>query len=150
MSLTRQQPKTLKGKELNLLKRATLTITALLAITVPFSLPVSAASPTGIKPNLCAGANLQFNSDCKSGVTDKEAMEDFNRIVHNFVNLLSTIVGIVSVFMIMVGGLKYITSGGDSSKVTGAKNTIIYSLVGLIIVAFSQSIVRFVLNKATH
>jgi hypothetical protein len=49
--------------------------------------------------------------------------------------------------MIIIGGLKYITSGGDSSNVTGAKNTILYAVVGLVVVAMAQFIVRFVLTK---
>jgi hypothetical protein len=52
--------------------------------------------------------------------------------------------------MIVWGGLRYITSGGDSNKLSSAKNTIIYALIGLIIVALSQFIVRFVLAKATE
>jgi hypothetical protein len=49
--------------------------------------------------------------------------------------------------MIMVGGFKYVTSGGDGSKVSSAKSTIIYAIVGLVIVALSQGIVKLVLNK---
>ncbi len=51
--------------------------------------------------------------------------------------------------MIIVGGLKYITSGGDSGNITSAKNTILYAIVGLIVVALAQIIVRFVLQRAT-
>ena len=52
--------------------------------------------------------------------------------------------------MIIVGGLRYITSGGESSNISGAKTTIIYALVGLVIVALAQFIVHFVLNKAVN
>jgi hypothetical protein len=55
----------------------------------------------------------------------------------------------VAVVMIIIGGLKYITSGGDSGNVTGAKNTILYAIIGLVIVALAQFIVRFVLSKTT-
>jgi hypothetical protein len=51
--------------------------------------------------------------------------------------------------MIIVAGFRYITSGGKQESVTGAKNTILYAVIGLIIVALAQIIVRFVLNKAT-
>jgi hypothetical protein len=51
--------------------------------------------------------------------------------------------------MIIVGGLKYITSGGDSGNVSGAKNTILYAIVGLVVVALAQIIVRFVLTRVT-
>jgi uncharacterized membrane protein YuzA (DUF378 family) len=65
------------------------------------------------------------------------------------VNIFSLIVGIVAVIMIIVGGLKYITSGGDSNNVSSAKSTIIYAIIGLVVVALAQFIVQFVLNKVT-
>jgi hypothetical protein len=52
--------------------------------------------------------------------------------------------------MIIIGGLKYITSGGESSNVSGAKNTIIYAIVGLIVVALAQFIVHFVLANTAN
>jgi hypothetical protein len=52
--------------------------------------------------------------------------------------------------MIIWGGLRYITSGGDSAKITSAKNTIIYALIGLVVVALAQFIVKFVLAKVTQ
>lgn len=123
---------------------------ALLVIGVPFLMPLSAGAvnPQGIKQNLCAGANLDVNSDCNNGgITDQEARDRFNSIIHSIINLFSLVVGVVSVIMIIIGGLKYITSGGDSGNVSGAKNTILYAIIGLVIVALSQVIVRFVLNK---
>ena len=58
-------------------------------------------------------------------------------------------VGIVAVIMIIVGGFKYITSGGESSKVSGAQSTILYAVVGLVVVVLAQIIVHFVLNKTS-
>ncbi len=56
----------------------------------------------------------------------------------------------VAVIMIIVGGLRYITSGGSDTSVTSAKNTILYAIIGLIIVALAQIMVRFVLSKVTQ
>lgn len=72
-----------------------------------------------------------------------------DKIITAVVNILSVIVGIVAVIMIVIGGFKYITSSGDANKTASARNTIIYALVGLIIVALAQVIVRFVLARAT-
>jgi hypothetical protein len=49
--------------------------------------------------------------------------------------------------MIIVGGVKYITSQGESSNITAAKNTILYAVIGLVVVALAQIIVRFVLER---
>ncbi len=61
-------------------------------------------------------------------------------------NIILYIVGIISVLMLVWGGLRYILSGGDSKKITDAKNTILYAIVGLIIAVLAYAIVRFVLN----
>jgi hypothetical protein len=72
-----------------------------------------------------------------------------NQIINTVVTVVSVLVGLASVIMIMVGGFKYITSAGDSSKASTAKMTIVYAVIGLVLVALAQFIVQFVLNKAT-
>ena len=66
-----------------------------------------------------------------------------------FTRITNTIlyaVGIISVVMLVYGGLRYIVSGGDSKKVTDAKNTIMYAIIGLIIAILSYAIVNFVIS----
>ena len=66
-----------------------------------------------------------------------------------FTRITNTIlfaVGIISVVMLIYGGLRYIISGGDSKKVTDAKNTIMYAIIGLIIAILSYAIVNFVIS----
>ena len=58
-------------------------------------------------------------------------------------------VGIISVIMLIYGGLRYVLSGGDNKKVTDAKNTILYAIIGLIISILSYAIVNFVINAVT-
>ena len=65
------------------------------------------------------------------------------------VNIFSIIVGVISVIMIIYAGLRYITSGGESGGVSGAKNTLLYAVIGLIIVVLAQVIVRIVLSQGT-
>lgn len=61
-------------------------------------------------------------------------------------NTVLYVVGIISVIMLVWGGLRYILSGGDSKKITDAKNTILYAIIGLIIALLAYAIVNFVLN----
>ncbi|MBR0403057.1 hypothetical protein IJI55_00690 [Candidatus Saccharibacteria bacterium] len=65
----------------------------------------------------------------------------------NITNTILYVVGVVSVIMLIYGGLRYVISGGDSKKVTDAKNTILYAIIGLIISILSFAIVNFVLNS---
>jgi hypothetical protein len=126
-------------------------VSAATLVAVPVAIPALASADTAnIRDNLCgATVNLSVNGggSCAdtSGGTDQ-----VNNIVTTVINIFSIVVGVVSVIMIILGGFRYITSGGDSTKVGGAKNTIIYALIGLVIVALAQFIVQFVLNKVTQ
>lgn len=97
---------------------------------------------------LSQGSNLNagLNGTCDPGDTSG-GTQKIQDIVTLIVNIFSIIVGIVAVIMIIYGGFKYITSGGDSGNITGAKNTIIYAIIGLVVVALAQFLVQFVLDK---
>jgi cytochrome bd-type quinol oxidase subunit 2 len=134
-----------------MIRKLFLSLSLLASFAMPLALPVAAHAAQGIQQNLCAGANLDVNTDCNSGgITNNQAQQRINDILHSVINLFSLVVGVVSVIMIILGGLKYITSGGNDSNVSGAKNTIIYAIVGIVIVALAQFIVRFVLTKVTQ
>ena len=124
----------------------------MLAIFVTSSSFVSAENAK-IQASTCQGAELKFPSGSvpsnACNFTGASPESKLNSLVATIVNLFSVVVGVVAVLMIIVGGFRYITSGGDTSNVTGAKNTILYAIVGLVIVALSQFIVKFVLAKAT-
>lgn len=61
-------------------------------------------------------------------------------------NTILYIVGIIAVIMLIIGGIKYVVSGGDSKKVTDAKNTVLYAIIGLVIAVFAYAIVNFVIS----
>ena len=62
-------------------------------------------------------------------------------------SVLLFIVGAVAVIMLIIGGLKYVVSGGDASKVQSAKNTILYALVGIIVAILAYAAVNFVIGS---
>lgn len=70
-----------------------------------------------------------------------------NRIIALTVHFLSLVAGIIGVIMLIIGGLKFVTSNGDSTKASSARSTIIYAVVGLMIVLFAQILVRFVFDQ---
>jgi predicted cobalt transporter CbtA len=101
----------------------------------------------------CDEGGISGGLNCGSAAVDEEGANDeagerVDSIIKTVINIFSIVVGVVSVIMIIIGGLKYITSGGDSGNVTGAKNTILYAIIGLVVVALAQIIVRFVLERA--
>ncbi len=131
----------------NMLILATLLMTGL-PMLVPVAAHASIAGYTCSGTNIAAGDASTPSNDpsCASGTSSSAS--GIYALAKQVVNVFSVIVGIVAVIMIIFGGFKYITSGGDSGHVTGAKNTLIYAIVGLIIVALAQFIVHFVLTTA--
>lgn len=73
-----------------------------------------------------------------------DSQTKISAIIGSVINILSMLVGAVSVIMIIIGGFKYVTSNGDSNATKGAKDTIMYALIGLMLVGFAQAIIRFV------
>lgn len=122
------------------------------ALLVPLLVPATAFAAIDDDPNirdsLCAGADLDVNGGDCATTTDGSTSE-VNDLIALVINIFSIVVGVVAVIMIIIGGLKYITSSGDSNNVTSAKNTILYAIIGLVVVALAQFIVKFVLAKAT-
>jgi hypothetical protein len=118
------------------------SLTLIMAPATPLLATASAdcGTPSDSKSQVLQGIGETNNSDCSgSGVTD---------LIRSIINILSIIVGIAAVIVIIISGLKYITSSGDSGKVSSAKNTLIYALIGLVIAALAQFLVHFVLTAS--
>jgi len=137
------------------LRRIIVTAGATLSLAIaPAALIPAVASAQNSNVNigncLSQGTDLTTGNGttCTAGnnATGTQKIQDIVTLV---VNIFSIVVGIVAVIMILVGGFKYITSGGDSGNITSAKNTIVYAIIGLVIVALAQFIVKFVLDKVT-
>jgi glucose uptake protein GlcU len=83
------------------------------------------------------------NTACGASSCNKTSIAT---IFENITNTLIFLVGAVAVIMIVVGGLRYVTSNGDSKRTQAAKDTIQYSVVGVVVAILSYAIVRFVAN----
>jgi hypothetical protein len=122
------------------LQKAIQAAVMLSLVVVPlltFTTPVGAQSA---QSEICNGLG-QTGGSCGGSGTP------INHAIAAAINILSLVGGVAAVIMLIIGGLRFITSSGDSSNVASARSTIIYALVGLIIVALAQFIVHFVLAK---
>ena len=93
--------------------------------------------------NVTSGVEAAKGDSVPEGVTEEDGL------VKIVINILLWAIGIISVIMIIIGGIRYATSNGDSTQVTAAKNTIMYAVVGLVIAIFAYAIVNFVLTQIT-
>ena len=88
---------------------------------------------------IALGGNL---SNCATG----ECVDNPTAMVENAINWVIGTSGVVALVFIFIGGISYMTSAGDATKVQKAKKTILYAAVGLAIVALSLTISAFVTN----
>ena len=131
-------------------------VLTVLTFSLPLLLPATSFAASAI-PNNCnsnIANNINAGIDGAAGGSggcgsNTGITSGITSLATKAVNILSVIVGVVAIIMIIFGGFKYITSGGESGNVSGAKNTLIYAIVGLVIVALAQIIVHWVLNSAS-
>lgn len=111
---------------------------------------VAVLSP--VAPVALASSHCDVNSGIEGGIncadTDNTPNDLFaaDGVFTTIVNVLLFIIGAISVIMLIIGGIRYTLSGGDSGAVTSAKNTILYAIIGLVVAFLAFAIVNFVLG----
>ncbi|HEX5456183.1 MAG TPA: TrbC/VirB2 family protein [Candidatus Saccharimonadales bacterium] len=107
---------------------------------------------------LCTGADLSFHSapgshPCDTGTDDHgnpiPASSKLSDLLARIINFISIIVAIAAILMIIYAGFRLVTSGGSAESTKSARDTILYAVIGLVVVLFAQVIVKFVLAKIT-
>ena len=127
------------SKEIKNMKRILKNIICGLALsTVLVAAPVAVESASA---QVQDGLNMTKTADTQN--------TSVNTLIRNVINILLWAIGIVSVIMIIIGGIRYATSNGDSNQVSAAKNTIMYAVIGLVIAIFAYAIVKFVFVQIT-
>ena len=127
------------SKEIKNMRRILKNIICGLALsTVLVAAPVAVESASA---QVQDGLNMTKTADTQN--------TSVNTLIRNVINILLWAIGIVSVIMIIIGGIRYATSNGDSNQVSAAKNTIMYAVIGLVIAIFAYAIVKFVFVQIT-
>jgi hypothetical protein len=95
-----------------------------------------------------SSAAVDIFGGCKSGVdcSSVKSKQTLNTQIWNIIRTALTILGGIAVVVIIAGGIMYATSAGDPSKVTAAKNTILYSVIGLAVAMSAAAIITLVNN----
>lgn len=109
------------------------------------ALPVAAEANKVLCPNgkTAAGGNLSNCPDLNNNLNKNDLMTTLN----NIINVVIGVIGFIAVIVIILGGVQYTTSAGESAKVKKAKDTIMYGIIGLIVALLAYSIVNFVLSN---
>lgn len=120
-------------------------LTGLLFVPV-LALAFSSLSPIVSPVNAVCGDNtVQGGADCANVAGPTE----LKTVIVSVVNVALYIIGALSVLMLIYGGIRYTMSGGESAAVVAAKNTIMYSIIGVIVALLAYAIVNFVIENLT-
>src|ERR1700691_1844063 len=104
--------------------------------------PAYAFDPFGFCNQAGAG-----NSAVCNGKSNTDPLTGTNGVILKITNIVAIVAGIAAVIILIIGGLRYVTSGGDSGSVASAKSTIIYALIGLVVIALAKTIIAYVVSK---
>ena len=96
---------------------------------------------TGIEDGIEGGAQSAKPTDAPENLFSGP-----DGIFRNITNTLIFLVGAIAVVMLIIGGLRYVLSGGNSSNVESAKNTIFYAIIGIVVAILAFAIVNFVIG----
>ena len=120
-------------------------LSSLLIIPI-MALGVSAALQIN-NVNVVRATDMTISGGVSSSQGDDVPQDLAGDVFKNVVNILLFIIGAVSVIMLIYGGIRYTTSGGNTNSVTAAKNTIMYSIIGLVVAILAFAVVQFVVNQ---
>jgi hypothetical protein len=105
--------------------------------------PAFAVNPFG---DVCKNDDAGSSTVCKDKSTENP-LTGSEGLILKVTRIVAAVAGAVAVIMIVVAGIKYITSQGDSNQTSEAKRTIIYSIVGLIVIILAQALIGFVIGS---
>lgn len=126
------------------MKKIILGIAALFAVII---MPLGLHAADNAKA-LCEGSGGTWVADASlaNGGSCDTGGPSVAQIIQQVGNVLIFIVGAVSVIMLIIGGIRYTVSQGDQAAVAGAKNTILYSIIGLVVAFISYAAVNFIIS----
>lgn len=135
-------------------------VTAIILTLLQFGLVLSSGAAASrnvtppVDPCTAEGKDSLFCQDKNANPPGSDPIDNAaspllgkSSIFYKIIQTVTIVTGAISIIMIMVGGFKYIVSGGDGPAIKGAKDTILYAVIGLAVAIFSQSIITFVLSN---
>ncbi len=124
------------------MKRALLVLTTLLCLATP-----AVAFAYNPLQTACQSGTLTQNSTACDSNGSSNPLTGPNGVLKRVSLIIATLAGIAAVIIIIIAGLQYITSSGDPQKAASARSAIIGAVVGLLIIAASETLIVFIVSK---
>ncbi len=119
---------------------------AIMVVAIPM-LAFSAIllNPTDALALNCSKGTMLDGNECVRGVDMPACLFGSGCAFNTVINTMLFLLGAASVIMLVYGGIRYTLSGGSSTSVTAAKNTILYAIIGLVVALLAFAISNFVI-----
>ncbi len=130
--------------KINLIKLKSKKVLLILPVLVFIPTVVFAAN---VYEGLMGAVGISAGFQIFHGITGAPTLGD---LIMNIIKFILGITGLVAILAIIIGGLRYIMSSGNEGMMTGAKNTILYAIIGLVIVILAYTIVSVIDNVILH
>ncbi len=128
-------------KKINLLT-STLAVLILSIVSVTAFTPEPVFSQSAAELACQGSVGSWANGECS--VTDGSTLPE---IIANVLNVLLVIIGVAAVVMLIIGGIRFVVSQGDPSAIEGARNTILYAVIGIVVAFLAWAAVNFVVGR---
>lgn len=129
------------------IKKRVLAALAVPVFALSFVGVVVPVSVAGAANSTTSNLSMQGGVDSSKGADQATDLFGTTGMFTVITNVLLFIIGAISVIMLVIGGIRYTTSAGDSAAVTSAKNTILYAIVGIIVALLAYAVVNFVVGQ---
>ncbi|MBB1558369.1 hypothetical protein HG437_003230 [Candidatus Saccharibacteria bacterium] len=134
---------------MNIIKKLALS-TGVCSVVIAGMVAPSASALSSSQPLQTLAVGVSAQDQVKKGIDNAGGtVNNFNigTAITNIVNIMLYALGAIAVIMIVVGGIRYTTSNGDSNGIQSAKNTILYAVAGLVVAILAYAIVNFVVSN---
>lgn len=98
-------------------------------------------------PTYALSLSLQDGANSAKGTDQVTNIFGTTGVFNTITNILLFLVGAISVLMIIIGGFRYVVSGGNATSVSAAKNTILYAVIGIIVAILAYAVINFVISS---
>ena len=112
-----------------------------------FGAATVAVVPATAQAAACDTLTIANGAECAKPTGAKEDLFGDGGIFNTIANVLIFLVGAIAVLFLIIGGLRYVVSGGDAKNVEAAKNTILYAIIGIVVAILAFAAVKFVINS---
>jgi hypothetical protein len=116
------------------------------AVAAPLLLAPAAQAWSPFGTVDCTGQAAK-SAVCQDRSATKDPVTGANGLLAKITNLIAILAGVASVIIIILAGLRFVQSGGNSEDVVGARRALIYAVVGLIVILLARALVLLILSR---